>query len=263
MKQLFLFALIGIGLLACQSPQPKDTPTEATETKVGLTEQEISFTVNGPLNIYGNLYHADKAQPIILLFHQARSNARGEYGSIIPRLTDAGFNVLAIDQRVGGDTHGSENRTMANIENNEYGYCDAYPEVEGALQYVIDQGFTGKKIVWGSSYSAALVLQLAAKNPTKVDGVLAFSPASGEPLKDCMPNPFLERIKQPTLLLRPASEMERESSINQFEMAEQAGHQIYVSDNGIHGSSMLVRDRIEGDPGMTWEVVERFLSSIK
>jgi pimeloyl-ACP methyl ester carboxylesterase len=40
---------------------------------------------------------------MFLLFHQGGASARGEYGPIIPRLLSAGYHVLAVDQRSGGD----------------------------------------------------------------------------------------------------------------------------------------------------------------
>ena len=67
------------------------------------------------------------------MFHQAGANAKGEYSTIIPKLLTEGFNVFAVDQRTGGQTFGKHNRTVAEISANRYGYCDAYPDLEAAL----------------------------------------------------------------------------------------------------------------------------------
>ena len=69
---------------------------------------------------------------------------------------------------------------------NEYGkdvdYGAALPDLEAALQWPPQQGLPARSIVWGSSYSAALVFLLAARHPASVAAVMAFSP--GEYLGD-------------------------------------------------------------------------------
>ena len=61
-----------------------------------------------------------------------------------------------------------------------------------------------------------------------VDGVLAFSPASGGPMKHCKPDEYFETLKVPLLLLRPLQELEIESVKNQFELAQKTNHQVYI-----------------------------------
>ncbi|MGI9530557.1 hypothetical protein [Lutimonas sp.] len=232
-----------------------------------LKSKEISFYTQDSVEIFGDLYEIDKKGKTILLFHQGGSNARGEYSPIIPRLIEQGYNVLAIDQRSGGQYYGSYNRTLAKIPTNIYGdgyeYCDAYNNLEGALDFMIDNGFSGVKIVWGSSYSASLAIQLANHRQGDVDGVLAFSPASGGSMKECLPDPYFETLKQPLLLLRPPGEMQNEKSKLQFELAEKFKHQTYVPKSGVHGSSMLVENRVGDDVQDTWKVVISFLENVK
>ena len=228
--------------------------------------REISFYTPDSIQIFGDLYELDKKQHTILLFHQGGSNARGEYAPIIPKLIDEGFNVLAIDQRVGGQYYGSYNRTLANIPTNRYGdgygYCDAYNNLESALDYIIDSGFSGNTIIWGSSYSASLVIQLASNRQSDLDGVLAFSPASGGSMKDCLPDAYFETLKLPLLLVKPPHEMESENSKVQFELANKYNHQTYVPKNGVHGSSMLVAERVGSNVDETWQVVISFLNEV-
>lgn len=228
--------------------------------------KEIHFFTSDSIQIFGDLYELNKEGKTILLFHQGGSNARGEYTPIIPTLIQNGYNVLAIDQRSGGQYYGSYNRTLANIPTHiygdGYGYCDAYNNLEGALDYIIDTGFSGTKVLWGSSYSASLAIQLASKRQQDVDGVLAFSPASGGSMKDCLPDEYFETLKRPLLLLRPPSEMESEKSKVQFELAKKFGHQTNVPKSGVHGSSMLVENRVGADVQETWKVVVSFLQTI-
>lgn len=263
LKLIFPIGLLFVFFVACQSDEKGKM---GKENKKGMS-QEISFYTSDSIKIFGDLYELDKKGPTILLFHQGGSNARGEYVKIIPRLLLEGFNILAIDQRMGGQIYGNYNRTIANIPNNNfannYTYCDAFNNLEGAFDYLTNLGFTGNKILWGSSYSASLAIQLANKRQKGVDGVLAFSPAAGGPMQACSPNPYFETLKVPLLLLRPPNEMKNESSIAQFELAKEYNHQTYVAQYGAHGASMLMEERVGHNTEANWEVVLAFLSKHK
>ncbi len=253
--------VINLLLSSCQNEIKKE---KINSDKI---DKEISFFTPDSIRIFGDLYELNKKETTILLFHQGGSNARGEYASIIPKLINEGFNILAIDQRSGGQYYGNYNRTLANIPTNifgdGYGYCDAYNNLESALDYIIDSGFSGNKIIWGSSYSASLAIQLANNRQKDINGVLAFSPASGGSMKECLPNKYLESIKQPLIILRPSNEMENENSKLQFELANKYNHQTYIAKNGVHGSSMLVKERVGNEVDDTWNVVLSFLNEIE
>jgi pimeloyl-ACP methyl ester carboxylesterase len=233
----------------------------ATADDASPEPREISYETEDGITIYGDVYDVgeDKENPMVLLFHQAGGNARAEYGAIIPVLLDQGYAVLAIDQRNGGSRLGGTNRTVEKLGEKKYGYCEAYPDLAGALDFVEAEGYTGPRAVWGSSYSAALVIQLGAEHGERIAAVLAFSPASGDPLADCLPEKYSETLEIPALMLRPASEMEREKVKQQLELFGEQGHQTYVAGNGVHGSSMLNPERVGADVGDTWAVVNEFL----
>jgi len=116
--------------------------------------------------------------PFIVLFHQA-GNSRGEYAEIAPRLNALGYNCMAVDARSGGEAKGVKNATYAAAEaagKSTSRYLDALPDLVAALKHARKTYAKGKLIAWGSSYSASLVLHIAATQPGLVDGVLAFSP---------------------------------------------------------------------------------------
>ncbi len=261
--RIISITVIGIllSLFSCKNGLKKKTSNEITNVK------EISFYTPDSIKIFGDLYELDKKGKTILLFHQGGSNARGEYAPIIPILIEKGYNILAIDQRVGGQYYGNYNRTLANIPTNVfgdgYGYCDAYNNLESALNFIIDSGFSGDKIIWGSSYSASLSIQLANNRQSDINGVLAFSPASGGSMKDCLPDKYFETLKRPLIILRPPNEMENENSKLQFDLAHKYNHQTYVPKNGVHGSSMLVEERVGREVEDTWTVVLSFLKNIE
>jgi len=243
-------ALLITSLLVLQSVRAQ----EASRTFELVTADSIT--------VYGDVYEPanTKRPPLILAFHQGGGDARGEYAPIVPRLVDEGFAVMTIDQRQGGDVFEGTNRTVAGLpEGLEYGFCDAYPDLEAALAYARTQGF-GRIIVWGSSYSAALAIRLAADHPEHVDRVVALSPASGDPMEGCQPVEPASRLTVPALMVRP----EREASID-FVAADLAayremGHEVYVSPGGSHGSSVLVEARTGAPTTEVWNRVLSFLN---
>lgn len=225
---------------------------------------EISFDTDDGVTVYGEIYKmadAPMSAPLIVLFHQGGGDTRGEYIPLVPRLLDQGYNLLAIDQRRGGDRFDGVNRTLAGVGAAEYSYCDVYPDLEGALQFANEFGFTGRTAVWGSSYSAALVFKLGVDHPDAIDAVLAFSAASGEPMEGCEPEPYSERITVPVLALRPIREMKVPYVPGQVELFQEHGHQTYVADPGVHGSSMLNETRVGSSTEATWTVVLNFLEA--
>ncbi|MEO0557485.1 MAG: alpha/beta fold hydrolase [Bacteroidota bacterium] len=228
-----------LGLAACASApaSPDLPPTLTAQTADGVT-------------IYGETYMGDldASAPLVLLFHQAGANGRSEYAEIAAWLNASGIRAIAWDQRAGGDHFGGTNRTADGlVEGTPAEFCDAYPDLVAALEATSVAVRDAPVFVWGSSYSAALVFQLVAKHPERVAGVLAFSPASGGPMAACRARQWLDDVEAPALVLRPASEMERESSIEQRDLMEAAGVEVHVVENGVHGSSMLVDSRTEHD----------------
>ncbi|MEM7663849.1 MAG: alpha/beta hydrolase [Pseudomonadota bacterium] len=182
--------------------------------------------------------------PLILLFHQGGSNGRGEYAPLVEWLNAEGYRAIAWDSRAGGDTYGESNRTVSALAPGvPNGYCDAYPDLQAALDHAISEDFADEVIVWGSSYSATLVFQLAAKNSESVSAVLAFSPPSGGPLEPCLAREWVDTVEVPMLLLRPGSEMERPSVVLQRDILTAAGASFLLVPEGVHGSSMLVDAR--------------------
>lgn len=219
---------------------------------------EVHFTAADGVTVYADLYEAPggKSAPLIILYHQARSNGRGEYGPIIPRLEALGYNLLVVDQRSGGSLYGASNRTVDALGYSTP-YCDAYPDMVAALDYVINDGFTGPRFAWGSSYSAALVLKLAGERARDLTAALAFSPAAGAGMGDCSADLFIDGVGVPLIVFSPRSEM-RFRQI-QFERLRAHGAQTFVAEHGVHGSSMLVEQRTHADTSATWAAVIAFL----
>ena len=139
---------------------------------------DISFFAQDSVSITATAYiKYDDHRPFIILFHQA-GWSRGEYLEIAPKLNSIGYNCIAIDQRSGAEVNEIINQTNRNAKNMNKNttYLDAYADMQAALNYVKNKFKPEKIIAWGSSYSAALSLKLAAVNSNDIHGVLAFSP---------------------------------------------------------------------------------------
>ncbi|PHR91289.1 MAG: hypothetical protein COA69_12320 [Robiginitomaculum sp.] len=260
-KTLILSCVLAMGVSACgtQVSQAKENAPAKHATEMEQTTQTI-FKASDGESVYSDFYASaqGKEAPLILLFHQAGANGRGEYANITPKLVAQGYNVLQVDQRSGGGSFGSQNRTVK-ARGKSTIYCPAYADMEGALHYATENGYT-KIFAWGSSYSAALSLKLAGEHGDSLAGALAFSPASGKGMGACAANQFISAIKIPTLGLRPSSEM-RPPGQAQRELFIQQGLEYFVSEDGVHGSSMLDPSRAKGDVKPTWDKVLAFLSA--
>ena len=235
---------------------------------LGLSAQTVTplttVTSDG-VTIYGEQYFGElgEASPLILLFHQGGSSGRGEYAEIASWLNSEGFRAIAWDQRAGGDRHGEANRTVDGLDPTVPAeYCDAYPDLQAALDYVTSMELAEQVTVWGSSYSAALVFRLAATNPESVTGVLAFSPSAGGPLERCLAREWIGTVSVPVSVYRPRSEMALASSIEQREILSSAGADFEIVEDGVHGSSMLLDSRTGHDMAAARRSVLGWLMSL-
>lgn len=221
----------------------------------GMSSSALVLDAADGTKVTAELYDAgDKAKPMVLLFHQAGSNL-GEYRTIAPRLVRLGFNALAIDQRSGGKRWGRENATVT-ARGGSAKYAEALPDLEAALKWSRDNGYSGATVAWGSSYSAALVFLLAAKHPGAVSGVVAMSP--GEYLR-ARKGAVAAAAKQiagriPVLVVTPPKERAVAKTIS-----EAAGVELHLPSRSVHGSSMLVTEQNPAAADV-WPLVERFLT---
>ena len=124
----------------------------------------VQFNAADGVTIYADSYvAADATAPVILLFHQAESS-KNEYAPIAPQLVNLGYNVIAIDQRSGGDLYPPANETVQHLGKSA-DYLDVLPDMDAALDYAKRTYPASPIYAWGSSYSAALVFAFAAKHP--------------------------------------------------------------------------------------------------
>ncbi len=213
------------------------------------------------VTIYGQTLAATTAATAtILLFHQAGSS-KSEYATIAPRLAQLGYNVLAIDQRSGGDLYAPGNETVRHLGKSA-GYLAVLTDMDAALAYA-KRRFAGAPIyAWGSSYSAGLVFAFAAKHPHDVAAVLAFSP--GEYFDDKhFVREAARRVRIPAFIDSASDRTEEKNAREIYEALASRVKVDYVPKRGLHGSSTLRDDRDPDGAQENWDAVTAFLTRIR
>jgi pimeloyl-ACP methyl ester carboxylesterase len=221
----------------------------------------ITFPSQDGLTITAKTYIVNpKENPFIILFHQA-GWSHGEYKEIAPKLNKLGYNCLAIDQRSGGEVNGVVNQTYKNAieKKKSTTYLDAYVDMQAALDYVIKKYNPDKLIIWGSSYSAALSLRLAAEYIENVDGVLSFSP--GEYFEKLGKSKTfitesVEDLKCPVFVTSAKNEKSKWESIYNAILSKDKTYFLPES-KGNHGSRALWEQFEESED--YWKAVTKFL----
>lgn len=225
---------------------------------VAPSPSPLTLSAADGVAVYAQLYVATSATaPVLLLFHQANSS-KGEYAQIAPRLVTLGYNVLAIDQRSGGDLYSPGNETVSHLGKSAP-FLAVLPDMDAALEYA-RRRFPGARVAaWGSSYSAALVFAFAAKHPKDVAAVLAFSPGEYLDDKHFVRN-AAKHVRVP-VFIDSASDAGEERDARAIYDALPAHVKVdYVPKTGIHGSSTLRDDRDPDGAEENWTAVTGFLN---
>lgn len=254
--------LVAASLAACSPAAPAAggaSPTRTANADGAKPEAGAPTVLKAAdgVSVYGALYAAPHAKAIILLFHQAGSG-KGEYATIAPRLVAMGYSALAIDQRSGGDLFGP-NQTATAVSGHP-SYLDAKADLQAALDWAKPQG--KPVLLWGSSYSSALVFLVAAENPGVVTGLLSFSPG--------------EYLGQPDLVRRNAAKLvipvfvTSAKDSGEIAAAKAIVNAVPGTGNvqavpaiaGVHGSSTLITARNPRGAEDNWRAVTEFLNRV-
>lgn len=233
----------------------KGNAVETNDLPVPLDSAAVELRATDGVVVHGVLYaiESTKPRPIVLLFHQAGSNA-AEYGPIAPKLQALGYHALAIDQRSGQRRFGRDNLTVK-AHGESTGFGPAYRDLQAALSWARQGGYS-KVIAWGSSYSAALVFRLASEHPQALAALLAFSPGEYMGAKHRVAG-WARRVSVPVFVTAaPGKEVEGARAI-----AEAVGDdaRLYVPSHGVHGSAALHPSRNPAGHRQVWTAVEEFL----
>jgi dienelactone hydrolase len=228
--------------------------------RLGFAQSEITVTAPDGVTVYADLYahEGTVARGAILLFHQAGSNAQ-EYATIAPRLAAMGFDAVAVDQRSGGQMFSGTNRTVKALGVST-AYEKALADMEAALAHVRGEDGGRPVIVWGSSYSASLVFELAARHPGDIAAVMAFSP--GEYFAALTVNEAAKRVTVPVYVTSSSSPGEVAEAKAIADAVPGAMAEQVLPEAGAHGSSTLRDDMNPSGAEANWVPVKAFLDRV-
>ena len=135
----------------------------------------VTFNASDGLTVTATVYEVDESYPYIILFHQAEYS-RGEYKNSAIKLLKLGYNCIAVDLRSGNGVNYVQNETAkaAKEKGLPTTYLDAEKDILAAIDWVWERN-QKKMVLFGSSYSASLVMRVAKGN-SKIKAVVAFSP---------------------------------------------------------------------------------------
>jgi len=254
MRRIFALALIVSFGAGCNAQPPANN---AAVSVVHSDMEPVTLKASDGVTVYGRWYKAANPKALILLFHQAGSS-KDEYATIAPRLAQAGYSALAIDQRSGDGLYG-KNET-ADALGRKADYLEARPDLQAALDWARTQKLP--IVLWGSSYSAALVFPLAAEHPDGIVAVLSFSP--GEYFDGDPPvGPAAAKLHIPVLIASGTSKDETDEADPIFAaLPKSAANVLLVPEHGVHGSSTLVAAKNPQGADANFAVVLGFLNRV-
>lgn len=226
----------------------------------GFLGETITFKANDGTRVTADLYMAHKADaPFIILYHQA-GYSRGEYRSIAPMLNEMGFNCMAVDQRSGDKVNGVINETHKGAVASKLPteYLDAIPDMEAAYLYVKYSIKPDKIILWGSSYSAAVLFYLGSVHHKNLSGILCFAPGNYFKINNKELKTFAARITCPVFVTSAKSEFKNWKGI--YDQVRSEKSYFLPETEGKHGSKALWNDNPSHQA--YWAAVTKFLKTL-
>lgn len=202
----------------------------------------------------GTYRRAARPEALILLFHQ-RGSSRAEFFEIGPRLAANGYSSLAIDQRGGGDKWRVPNEP-AELWGELDSHFEALPDLEAALAWGKTQGLP--LILWGGSYSGALIFPLAADHADDIRALIAFSP--GEYLEGQAVTRAAAKLAMPVFISSATTLNEVGHTQPVFDAVASADKTYFLPKQGsVHGSLALIRTENPDGHEEVWAAVLGFL----
>jgi dienelactone hydrolase len=220
--------------------------------------QKITFPASDALLVTADLYFVSDSLPYMILCHQA-GYSRGEYIETAKKFCHLGYNCLAIDLRSGNEVNGVKNETaaLAIQKKKPAAYLDAEQDILAAIDYAYTK--SGKKVfLVGSSYSASLVLKIAAANE-KVSAVMAFSPGEYFGTKLKLKN-AIANLAVPVFVTSTKEEAADVAALIS-DVKSKVKKQYTPASKGVHGSSCLWKNN--PDYHDYWLAILMFMKQMK
>lgn len=230
------------------------------QTNKEFQGETISFKANDGLEVTADLYMPhESGAPFIILYHQA-GYSRGEYRTIAPKLNAMGFNCMAVDQRSGAEVNGIVNEThkKAVSKGLPTEYLDALPDIEAAYLYVKLGIKPNKIILWGSSYSAAMMFYMGSVHHNNLSGILCFAPGEYFRINNKDLKTYASRITCPVFVTSAKNEYSKWKGMYARINSEKSF--FLPETEGKHGSKALWSDNSSHQA--YWTAVEQFLTKL-
>ena len=213
MQRLLIFCLSLLLTLPAYAQRDASAEIVTTEATDGLT-------------LVGEFYAAQDAAPSVVLMHMLGSR-RTAWQPLIPSLTDAGYNVLAVDLRGHGETGGARDWALAERD------------VQTWIDWLMEQGTSTDMPVAliGGSIGANLALVGCAADD-RCTTVIALSP--GLDYGGITPEFAIEGLAlRPVLLVAAQDDSTSSDAVKLFTGIAQGelGVQLYAG--SLHGTALL------------------------
>jgi pimeloyl-ACP methyl ester carboxylesterase len=159
MQRFLIFLLFS--LLATSVSAQRDTSAEVVTTEAA-----------DGLVLVGEFYASDDSATAILLLHMLNSR-RSAWSPLIPALTDAGYNVLAVDMRGHGDTGGAQDWAAAERDIEAWlDWLADQPSAEGEQIAIVGASIGSNLALIGCAYDARCVTAIALSPGLDYRGVM-------------------------------------------------------------------------------------------
>ncbi|MEE9198357.1 MAG: alpha/beta fold hydrolase [Dehalococcoidia bacterium] len=124
------------------------------------------FPVGEGVHLTGRLYPHSEDAPSILFFH-GNGEVASDYDDIAPLYHEAGVNLFVVDYRGYGRSEGTP--TVSTMVSDTHAIMDAFC---GILDR---EGYAGRVYVMGRSLGAYCAVELAARYPSRIEGLITES----------------------------------------------------------------------------------------
>jgi pimeloyl-ACP methyl ester carboxylesterase len=223
----------------------------SAESEPGSVRFPVRFETSDGFMLHGDLVSAaDVNAPVAILLHMYRSN-RGAWAPLVPRLVEAGFTVLALDQRAHGESVQQGDRTLKveQLTREQFSALvrEGAEDVQAARRFLKERGIAVDRIALvGASYGCTVSLLASGS----VEGVRALSLLSpGTSYFGVNALAPARRFRGSLLAIAAEDDPRAVESARRIAGAHPGEHELVIYPSGGHGTRLFsprpeVMDRV-------------------
>ncbi len=266
----YFYGAAGFGLMLLHLDlveQGRTLKTVFPDDPFNFLFKTVEFASLDTLKVTADFYDSgDKNDPVVLLFHRSGSG-RGQYRKIAPRLTQLGFNCLAVDSRWGGrrdplnvldNLTAGRAGTFEILDDFENRKDDRWPilfgsynDMAASIRWLKENAYHGKKLVLGASISSTFVFKLAIEFQDDIAGVISYSPGEYFQSDSTLVEAWASQVSQRVYMACGSEEEVMSRAI--YDVIPHSHKTFFQGSKPGHGSSILLAD--EGN----WRSLKRYL----